>query len=194
MKVQANDLFKVIRQIVKEELQKQLPAAVQKHLSEAYVRRLVKESSGPSRSGGSGGSGVTGLLTNPDEDTQEIPEPKKNDDQGAYDKSNASIRIGEQRSKNNEHMRKLLERSNPLGFVYENVKVPGDEDEAAPSIPLDALGGDFAKMNEMLEGMDQVAKSKAPVQMSGDADALLEAKMNELQRRREQLEVKVLGR
>ena len=183
MKVQAQDLFKVMRQVVQEELKKTLPGLIRKHLSEQYARRIVTEAG---QVGQVSQAGITGMLANPDEDEQEIPSPPENDHKGVYDASNPALRKNEQRERNNAHMNKLMARNNPLAAIYEGVKMPGDEDET-PSIPLEALGGpDFEKMNKMLEGMEQVATQKAPM-----SSPSYEAKMKELERKRAALEVPI---
>lgn len=46
MKVNAKQFFETVREVVRDELKKQLPAVVEKVLTERYLRGLIQESSG----------------------------------------------------------------------------------------------------------------------------------------------------
>lgn len=170
MKVPATKLFEVVRQVVRDELRKSLPEMIQKHLSEAYVKKLVSEASGR--------SSPIGMMHDPSQDDETIPTPKKAQHTGIYDRTAPPM-------KSNEVVSKLLNRNNPMSFIYENVKPIDDAEEESPGIPLEAISPEFETMNRLMEGMESTAAQKAPMPES------YELKMKELERKRAALEVKV---
>lgn len=135
MKVGAKQLFEIVREIVKEEIERSVPRIVEKHLTEAYIKKVVLESS----------------FANKDNDIDEIPRPSKREDTGIYqDIPPKNIRESVKR--------KLAEElGENLGFVFEGVQVP-DEVESS-SIPMDTIEKiapglnlpDFSRMRSILE-------------------------------------------
>ena len=179
MKVKANDLFEVVRQVVRDELKKALPEMIQRTLTEGYLKKMVAETVRTNK------KTVTELLTTVDNtDEEAIPEPQQNSDKGIYNNSDDMLKKESVASRIMSKKNPLLSSENPLSFVYENVKIPGEE-EVAPSVPLDNIMPDFSKMNSILEATGTT--SRKPMQQSP------EAKMRELEQRRKALDVPVQG-
>jgi len=180
MKVKANDLFEVVRQVVRDELKKALPEMIQRHLTEGYLKKMVAETVKTNK------KNVSELLTVVDNtDEEAIPEPQQNSDKGIYNNSDDMLKKESVASRiMSKKKNPLLSSENPLSFVYENVKIPG-EDEVAPSVPLDNIMPDFSKMNSILEATGTT--SRKPMQQSP------EAKMRELEQRRKALDVPIQG-
>jgi len=180
MKVDAKALFEVVRQVVQDEMRKVLPGLVRQHLSESYMKKLVQESRGtPTTSTKRRQPTMAEMLQTPkDEALEEIPEPLENNDEGIY----AQGTLG---NKSESVKQNLFPKNHPLSFVFENVQIPGDENEvvAPPSIPIDRAGIDFGVMNKLVEGME---KRSTKGEMSTP-----EMKMREIEARRKALEVKV---
>lgn len=187
MKVGAEQLFEVVRQVVRDELKRALPGLVAKHLSEAYIKKALAESfqveeqparrAAPQRQSVRLPSNLREIIAG-DPDEEVTPEPVENDTMGIYEPANPLVRS------QNEVAAKLLSRNNPMADIYEGLE-PIDS-ERAPSLPLNqiakATGMDFSKMNAMVEGLERDAKSKKTMVVSE------EAKMQELERRRRELE------
>lgn len=168
MKVKADDLFTVVRQVVREELQKLLPQMISEHLTESYLKKIVLESASRKT------ARTEAFSLKNDADEEQVPKPMKNKDLGIYNDVNPI------NSKKNENVQKLLSRNNPLSFVYEGVDVA--EKAATPQVPTDSF--DFEKMNNMLDRMS----SRGPMTVA-DPERQLEQKMRELEERRKQLEI-----
>lgn len=190
MKVGANELFEVVRQVVREEVKKVLPGMVAKHLSEAYIRKAIAESTQveePRRAQPRRQAAPSRLPTNlreiiagTDPDDEVTPEALPNDTHGIYEPANPLVK----KSQNNEAIAKLLNRDNPMASIYEGIS-PIDQD-AAPVERLPEM--DFSKMNALMDGMERVAKKGSPSQLSEDAQ------LKELERKRKMLEIPVQAR
>lgn len=167
MKVAAKDLFEIVRQVVRDEVQKVLPEMVREHLSESYIRRMVSESSQPKK-------GLKELLAPVTDESEEIPVPLKNSDRGIYNPDNLN-------KNKNEAKRRLSKDLGPLAFVLEDVKLPGDEG-TTPDVPINTTAPEFSHMTKILEA---VSERSAPMRESVDA------KMRELEMKRKMLEVPV---
>jgi len=116
------------------------------------------------------------MATDTDNELEEIPEPLHNIDKGIYAQGMPGI-------KQEESASKLLSKSNPLSFLYEGVKIPGDETET-PSIPINNSGLDFAAMNKLVDNMNHRASASSNASTN-------EMKIKELEAKRKALEVKV---
>lgn len=179
MKVDAKALFEVVRQVVQDEMRKVLPGLVAKHLTESYVKKLVQEVRvAPPQQKRRQPTMAEMLQTPKDEELEEIPEPLENNDMGIY----AQGTLG---NKSEGVKQNLFPKNHPLSFVFENVQIPGDEDEVAapPSIPIEKAGLDFSVMNKLVEGMEN-RSSKGEMSTP-------DMKMREIEARRKALEVRV---
>jgi len=182
MKVDSGMLFKVVRQVVQEEVRKVLPELIKTHLTENYMKRLVQEAAAP-RSKKSSSPALAEVLMTPKEEDEldEVPEPLANTDRGIYSQGMPGVH------KNNESKKKNpFPENHPLAFVFEGTKpVPGEGDSGdsgLPSIPIEKVGMDFEGMNRLLEGMEK--KSSKGEMVTNDM------KMRELEAKRKALEVK----
>lgn len=170
MKVSSKELFSVVRELVREELRKQAPAIIRECLSESYIKRIVQESAGEDRPAPVKRAGKMSLAEQldpqdePEEEIVSVPPPR---------------RVANPQ---------LLERKNPLDFIYHDVK-PIPSEGAQPSlsdVPVKALGLDPERMRA-LSGAPQVSHTD-----SAAADSAYERKMRELEERRKALDVPVV--
>jgi hypothetical protein len=169
MKVNANDLFKVMRQVIREELKKSLPEMIRQQLAENYVKKIVSETVHSNKT-----KSMREIITADDHiDEDEVPRPQLNTDRGIYN-NNSEL------AKKNEGTSKLISKSNPMSFIYENVNMSG-EDSEVNSIPLSAFNQNFEHMNNILEATKD--NNKREISQSD------ESKMRELEARRKALEV-----
>jgi hypothetical protein len=170
--MKASELGRMIRNIVREEVELLLPKAVEKHLTEAYLKRLVSESAvRPQRARA---NSVMELMDR-EEEGDEIPSPKENTDQGIYNPESPLL----QKKAQSEAVRNLLGKGNPLAFVYEGVKLPTDGMPVSPQLP----DADFGEINRRVALME--SSDHKPI------DAGYDAKMRELEARRRALDVPV---
>lgn len=107
--MKSSELKKMISGIVAEELRRQLPAMIEKVLTESYLRKIVSEQSAPAQR-----RSVPSLReTMQEQETDEVPRPLPNTDQGAYQENDVIKR-------KNEIISKLM--GGDMGFIYEDVK------------------------------------------------------------------------
>lgn len=171
MKTNAQELFEVIRLVVKNEVAKIVPELVTKHLTEEYLRKIVSESVKNRK------PGLQELLSVKDNvDEEETPSPQENTDMGIYNDNNLSKNESRKRS-----LPKLSEELAHMSYVFEGVKIPGEDGAETPDVKIDALMPDFKNMSRLIEATE----SKKPMQTS------YESKMRELEMRRKALDVPV---
>jgi hypothetical protein len=165
MKVDAKQLFEVVRSVVVDEMKKQLPGLIKTHLSEMYVKKALSEiSRGADASESFAGSrssehARTALIESVEERAPDIIQPR-------------------------EVVNKLLSKNNPLSFVYEGVKIPDEGPAADAGIPIEKIAppDSFAAAGKLFEAMENSAKAKAPTVSAAE-------KLAELERRRKLLDV-----
>jgi hypothetical protein len=156
MKVNGTDLFKIIREVVKDEIRKSLPEIVRAHLTESYLKKMVLENTKDTR---------MSEVLDPEELEEETPEPLRNDNEGIYNKSPLLKNTNESRSVVSRLVRKnsLTSEENPLSFLYEGLEPIPEGSTAAPStgggVPLDALNID-PRVMKTLAGVSK--KSNQP--------------------------------
>lgn len=190
MKVKADELFEVVRQVVREEVKKVLPALVAKHLSEAYIKKALAETvqveqpvrrpaPRPQPQASRLPANLREIIAGTDPDDEVTPEALPNDTMGIYEPANPLVK------RNDEAVAKLLSRNNPMADIYEGLQ-PIDAEDRSPDVPLNqaakAMGMDFSKMSRLMEGLESDAKSKKSMMVSEDA------KLKELERKRRELE------
>lgn len=152
MKLDAKALGKIIGMVVREELKRQLPGLIEKHLTERYIRKVVAERSN--------------LADHLSGEEDEVPEPLVNDHEGIYNR-NPLVKGGEPdeeedehpiRKRSNEVVSKLMGQNNPMAFLYEGVE-PLSKDPTAGlpnkgrGVPIEKMGLDAEKMRQ-LAGME----------------------------------------
>lgn len=193
MKVGSKELFEVVRQVVREEVRKVLPALVARHLSEAYIKKALTEANGagtptanrqmPRQEYRLPGNLRELIQGNDEEDEEGTPQIQPNDHQGIYEPSNPMVKH------KSESVAKLLSRDNPMANIYEGLQPIEAEGSTAgmPSVPLkqvaQATGMDFSKMNALVEGLEGDARRKAKL---SDRDV-----ERDLERKRKLLEIPV---
>lgn len=176
MKVKGSELAEVIRGVVREELKKALPNMIREHLTETYIRKMMREDI----------ADRSGPLSFDNGRDQETPAPKKHGNLGVYDEGesdsldhNNELRMESNKAINSE----LLSKKNPMSFLYEDVRPL--EDAVVSTAPntsaMEKAGLDFNKM-AILAGTNTAPTSKT-MQMDP------ESKMRDLERRRRALEV-----
>jgi hypothetical protein len=176
MKLKGSELATVIRSVVREEISRVLPGMLRECLSEAYVRRIVREQSVRPKK-------LSEVLVDdlPDEPTDESPRPPKNVDRGIY---NQEYDDEEKDEPINEAVRPLFDESkNPLSFLYDGVRPISSRQMEAPSagtnVPLEKLGVDIKKLRKLSESVVR----KAPAQVDSSAE------MKRIELRRQMLDV-----
>jgi len=173
MKLGAKELVRLIRETVRDELETLVPRIVEKHLAETYIRKLVQEEKRPIREF---------MTAEGQHDDDEIPSPKENDHKGIYqDKENEN-----ELSEGKSSLSYLLSKDNPFSSFYEGVKAE-EEPATPPERQTKSEGPNMAVMKKIMEGMERIGPVTVPKQM----DKSYEQKMQELERRRQMLEVKV---
>lgn len=176
MKANAKELFEIIRAVVNEEVKKVLPGLVRQHLAEAYIKKVVHESSGQN-------SKLAELLTvEKENESEDPPAPKKNNNKGIYQDNTYFANKPQQ----NEGVAKLKKDLGSLAFVLEDAKIP-QEEGSTPNVPVEALSADFSRMNKLVEAMERKAVVAKEIPVSA------EAKMRELEAKRKALDVPVGG-
>lgn len=156
MKVDAKQLFEVVRQVVVDEVKKQLPALIKTHLSEMYVKKALAEIAD---------------ISPATEDRQRTV--VRNDIVESLDARAPKI------MNPREVVSKLLSRENPMSFIYENVKLP-EETADDPGIPLKQDSSTFAVANRMIEAMENNAKKNVIVESPAAKLAELERRRKAL--------------
>ena len=187
MKIDAGMLVKLMREVVRDELKKALPSMIEKHLTEAYIKKMLSEKKKSSK--------LHELMQGEEQnELEEVPGPMVNTDEDIYGVS--PIVKGKRDEKTyNEAAEKLARGNSMLKAIYEDVQPLAHGDMANPSIgasmqpevPLAVFGDDFT------DRMKKLAKTVAPApkviaEQSGDA---YERKMKELEERRKALDVPV---
>lgn len=161
-----SELQSLISGIVREEIRRQLPAAVERVLSERYIRRVVESVSG------------TREDLPPEEEVPEPQNPVEDDHDGIYHEDQPALL---RRGKVNEVARRLLSRDNSLAFLYEGVEPPGSGPPPRPEASLKALsnglGVDFGRARElaMLPSPGRPAAS-APARPRPDLDVVVDTR------------------
>lgn len=175
MKVGGKELSAAIRSIVREELKRALPGLIREHLSENYLRKMMKESR----------EDESGPLQFDQGRDQNVPSPKKRDDSGIYDEQYSddldNDKLAAEATKRNAMNSALLSRSNPLSSIYEDIKSPHQSEGVSTQL-LESTGLDFKKMARLAGVLEN---KNGPMQTTDDA------KLRELERRRKALEVPV---
>jgi len=175
MKVGGKELSAAIRSIVREELKRALPGLIREHLTENYIRKMMKESR----------EDESGPLQFDQGRDQNVPLPKKRDDAGIYDEQYSddldNDKLAAEATKRNAMNSALLSRSNPLSFIYEDVKQVSQVEEGVSTQLLESAGLDFKKM----------ARLAGALEKNGPMPTTDDAKLRELERRRKALEVPV---
>lgn len=173
MKTNGKELFEIVRQIVRDEMNKVLPEMIRSHLTEQYIRRMVTESSSPVRSR----SSLSDVLDDGHGDNN-IPHPLNNSTDGVYEKDRLTSRYEQ-----NEGVSKLKKDLGPLSFVFDDAKVP--EEQVDSGFKVEGFNDEFKRMNELVDlSMKKSASAK-------EAPQTPEQKMREIEMRRKLLEVKV---
>lgn len=176
MKINAADFGKAIRKIVREELMKALPGAINEVLSEKYIRRMVAENIRPHVQRGSSLSEVLSAGDDGPEDQNETPEVLNNSHKGIYHQS-PLVKKQQDESAINEARRKELlgkvfgdgvpdffEGTKPVAQEKKGGEVLGETQQrfGAEGVPTDLLaklGVNFDRMNEVI---DQPTQRSAP--------------------------------
>lgn len=163
MKVNPEMLFKLVREVVRDEMKKSLPGIVKEVITEQYLKKIVAEGVQPRRS-----PTVSSLQEIASEDEEQ---PRRI--------SNVSV----PRPKTSTS--KLVAEDNPLAYLYEGVEPISRDGGVGPTdVDIDKLqdaGLDFAKMAETFKAMEN--RSSGAMQQTNSA------KMREIEERRKALEV-----
>jgi hypothetical protein len=168
MKLGAKELVRLIRETVRDEMESLVPKMIEKHLAEAYVRRIVREERKPANET---------MMLKPIDDEDHIPSPKENDNRGIYqDKENEE---GLDTDVKKEGLAYLLSKENPLVMFYEGTS---PDEYVRPTAPLKNTNIDV--MQRIMEGMEK----RGPVTVPKD-ERSYESKMRELEMRRKALDV-----
>lgn len=185
MKANAKELFEVIRQVVRDEMKKALPEMVKRHLTEAYIQKMISETVAPPPSKSVKLAELLAPQVDVDED--QVPEPQLNTDHGIYN-SNRLLKPELKKESANPKVGELKKKLGSLAFVLEGVKLPEDEknDPGIP-LPVEEMQDDFARMGAVLEATNSRAANQREMPTS------MEAKMRELEMKRKALEVPVKG-
>lgn len=140
MKVKGSELAEVIRIVVREELGKVLPNMIREHLSEQYIKKVLTNNRQYS------------LSEDLDDEEEEIPSVQKNDHRGIYHENNPMMVNRKVESKN-----PLVQKSNPLSFLYEDVMPVSNNPMASldndEGISFDKLGLDINRMKKLAGGV-----------------------------------------
>lgn len=140
MKVAANQLFSLIREIVSAEIKKTLPGLVREVLAESYIRQVVSESVQPAPALP---VSVQRVIPRGSPKTVEKSQLREMIRAQVVDEADEI----EQPAQNNP----LLDPSNPMNFIYEDVQIPKDKVELGkPSISLEAFNFDPEKMRSLI--------------------------------------------
>jgi hypothetical protein len=169
MKLGAKELVKLIRETVRDEMEILVPKLVEKHLAEAYVRKIVREERKPDVR--------ETMMLKPIDDEDHIPTPKETDHRGIYQDQENEEGLEEKKG----GMASLLSKNNPLSMFYEGTSL----DETPKTAPL-PKGSNADVMTRIMEGMEK----RGPVTVPKD-ERSYEAKMRELELRRKALDVPV---
>lgn len=156
--------IKMIRKVVSEEVRKQLPDV----LSEMYIKNIVAEQVVPNK------------RVVKEQSFDNIFNDKFEEKHGSYidDGGNYNIRYSESKKIKPKVESPLLNKSNPMSFLYEDVNPVEDTVDK-----VDIDGVNFDRMSNLVEAMEQ--KNSGPIPHS------FESKMRDIERHRQSLEKKV---
>lgn len=206
MKVPVTQLMKLVREVVQDEMKKQLPNLVKEVLAEQYLRTVAmnelvssqnKKKIAEKAPSKKQTRSLAAVMQLDREEQDPVPEPENpiaDDHAGIYHEANPMVQT--------QHENKLLDRSNnPMAFIYENVKPINNNDMGAMSAPvgpgalpdvpapekLAAAGFDFERMRKLSRSLEQKAGESKMMQTPN-------MKMRELEERRKALEVPAVAR
>jgi hypothetical protein len=179
MKITAADFGKFVRKVVREELERALPTAINEVLSEKYMRRLVQENIGSARRNGSSLSEVLSADDEGPEDQNETPEPLRNSSKGIY--STSPLTRGKEDAGNIDESRRrellnkvfgdgvpdFFEGTKPVAGEQKGGAMLGETQqrfgaEGVPTDMLAKLGVNFERMSETIERTAKPSSTEVP--------------------------------
>lgn len=148
-----NEFLKLLKAVVKEEVQKQLPKVV----TEVYLKKIVNESIRTTDS----------VVENDieDYDENEVPKMMKNTNKGIYNSSGTFKR-------KNEVVNRIInsdlldEKKNPFAEIYKDIQVE-EQAQAANSVQLGSF--DFERIAQLNEAVNSSQTAPTPIKQTSSA-------------------------
>ena len=199
MGLSARGLVSLVKEIVRREVVRVLPALVEKTITESYLRKIIQEQARPRTSIRLTRGPVetatisrlpplSELLGSHEDDEDRVPEPQEPvDSEGIYvDSTSRAARgdVSRASSAQNEAIRKL--RAGTFGDVFSDVKTISESVAMSPltDAPVAPVSGmDFDRMKEILDRTKGSELAVSPINQS---------KLREIEARRAALEVPVI--
>lgn len=167
MKVKAEALFKIVREVVRDEIKKSLPMIMREVLTEQYLKRLVSENTS---------STLRNVFEEAEVEEEDLtPTPPKNSHPGIY--ANKTQQRESVASLLAAKKHPLVAKENPMKFLYEDIS---HEETPVTDVDLGSLGLDPNKMK---------ALANVPSRPSVTSNESYEEKMRQLEERRKALDV-----
>lgn len=166
MRVGSKELFSVVRELAREEVKRVLPGLIREHLTENYLRKMLRES----QEGVGSRASVSRLqdVIGDTEEIDEVPVVKKNKNRGIYQHDDA-IR----------EARKKLSDAVGLGDIFDDVKPLSEGTGAVSTVPDELIESiDPDKMMRLIG----VKKESSIPKRSADEAALIERRIQEHRR------------